>query len=122
MRIAIVYAFFVSAIGLALIAPLPNFGLVLVGIFLRGLGSGLIWVFSTQILLQILPSNVRGRVFSTEFAIQTLLGALSAYIVGWGLDNPEVGISAMMWIMCIFTAIFGIVWLCWLLIRRRIAV
>ncbi|MFN2236873.1 MAG: MFS transporter, partial [Anaerolineales bacterium] len=48
MRIAIVYAFFISAIGLALIAPLPGFGLVLFGVFLRGLGSGLIWVFSTQ--------------------------------------------------------------------------
>jgi MFS family permease len=122
MRIAIVYAFFVSAIGLALIAPLPGFGLTLIGIFLRGFGSGLIWVFSTQILLQMLPNNVRGRVFSTEFAIQTLLGALSAYLVGWGLDKPEVGISEMMWVMCIFTAIFGVVWLGWLKFGRRMVV
>jgi MFS family permease len=115
MRIAIAVAFFITAIGLAIIAPLPSFNLVLFGSFLRGFGSGLIWVFSTQILLQLLPNRVRGRVFSTEFAIQTLMAALTAYLGGWGLDNPAIGITGMMWVMCAFTLVFGILWVLWLL-------
>ncbi len=114
MRIAIAVAFFITAIGLAIIAPLPSFVFVLFGSFLRGFGSGLIWVFSTQILLQLLPNRVRGRVFSTEFALQTLMAALTAYLGGWGLDNPAIGITGMMWVMCAFTLVFGVFWVLWL--------
>jgi MFS family permease len=114
MRIAIAVAFFITATGLAFVAPLPDFWLVLLGSFLRGFGAGLIWVFSTQILLQLLPNQVRGRVFSTEFAIQTLMAALAAYLGGWGLDNPEIGITGMLWVMCAMTLLFGILWIFWL--------
>ena len=113
MRIAIAVAFLVTAIGLVIVAPLPSFGIVLIGSFLRGFGGGLAWVFSTQILLQLLPNRVRGRVFSTEFAIQTLMASLAAYLGGWGLDNPTVGISGMLWVMSAFTLFFGILWVLW---------
>jgi MFS family permease len=114
MRTAIAVAFVVTAIGLAIVAPLPEFGLMLLGSFLRGFGGGLTWVFSTQILLQLLPNRVRGRVFSTEFAIQTLMAALAAYLGGWGLDNPDIGITGMLWGMSALTLIFGIMWMFWL--------
>jgi MFS family permease len=118
MRIAIVVAFFVAAIGLIIVAPLPGFGIVLLGTFLRGFGGGLIWVFSTQILLQLLPNRIRGRVFSTEFAIQTLMAALAAYLGGWGLDRPALGITGMMWVMSGLTLIFGLLWTLWLVFGR----
>jgi MFS family permease len=114
MRIAILGSFILSSIGIALIAPLPNFGVVLFGSFLRGFGGGLIWVFSTQILLQLLPNRVRGRVFSTEFAIQTLLGAFSAYIGGIAIDNVNIGIGGLLWTMSAMTAVFGVLWLLWI--------
>ncbi len=114
MRIAIAFAFLSTVIGLAIVAPLPSFGVVLIGSFLRGLGGGLAWVFSTQILLQLLPNHVRGRVFSTEFAIQTLMASLAAYLGGWGLDSPAIGISGMMWVMSAMTLVFGLLWVTWL--------
>lgn len=114
MRIAIAFAFLSTTIGLAIVAPLPSFGVVLVGSFLRGFGGGLAWVFSTQILLQLLPNRVRGRVFSTEFAIQTLMASMAAYLGGWGLDNPAVGITGMMWAMSGLTLFFGLLWVLWL--------
>jgi MFS family permease len=119
MRIAIVVAFLVSAIGLGMVAPLPSFGIVLTGSFLRGFGGGLAWVFSTQILLQLLPNRVRGRVFSTEFAIQTLMAALAAYLGGWGLDHPNVGISGMLWVMSIATLVSGLLWGLWLILGPK---
>ncbi len=114
MRIAIAVAFLVTAIGLAIVAPLPSFGVVLFGSFLRGFGGGLAWVFSTQILLQLLPNQVRGRVFSTEFAIQTLMASLAAYLGGAGLDNPSVGITGMLWVMSASALLFGVLWVLWL--------
>jgi MFS family permease len=119
MRIAIVVAFVVTAIGLAITAPLPSFGIVLVGTFLRGFGGGLTWVFSTQLLLMLLPNRVRGRVFSTEFAIQTLMAALAAYVGGWGLDHPGIGISGMLWVMSGMTLFFGLLWMLWLVLNSR---
>lgn len=117
MRIAIASAFLIGSIGLAITAPLPSFSVVLIGSFLRGFGGGLIWVFSTQILLQLLPNRVRGRVFSTEFAIQTLMAAFGAYLGGWGLDYPGIGITRMLWVMALLTLVFGISWLLWLIFR-----
>jgi predicted MFS family arabinose efflux permease len=114
MRIAISVAFLITTVGLVIIAPLPSYGVTLFGTFLRGLGGGLTWVFSTQILLQLLPNRVRGRVFSTEFAIQTLMAALAAYVGGWGLDNPAVGITGMLWAMSGLTLFFGLLWTLWL--------
>jgi MFS family permease len=119
MRIAIAWAFFVTAIGLAIISTLPNFGLALFGSFLRGIGGGLIWVFSTQILLQLVSNRVRGRVFSTEFAIQTLMAALSAYIGGWGLDNPNIGLSGILLAMCLLSLVFGVLWVLWIVFRLK---
>ena len=92
---------------------------MLTGSFLRGFGAGLVWVFSTQILLQLLPNRVRGRVFSTEFAIQTLMAALAAYLGGWGLDNPNIGITGMLWLMCALTMLFGLGWILWLVVGPK---
>ena len=119
MRRAIAIAFFITALGLMITAPLPGFGLVLVGTFLRGFGGGLIWVFSTQLLLQLLPNRVRGRVFSTEFAFQTLMAAAASYVGGWGLDHPALGITGMLWAMSGLTLVFGVLWMLWLALNQR---
>ena len=95
LRVAIALAFVVSGVGMFLVAPLPSFGWFLVGLLLRGIGGGTIWVFSTQLLLEKLPNRVRGRVFATEFALHTLAGAIAAFLVGPALD--AVGLDATLW-------------------------
>ena len=87
MRLALISGYLVSAAGLALVSTLTNFPVVLVGSVLRGVGAGIIWVFSTQLLLQITPNRVRGRVFSTEFAMFTLMGAIASGAAGGLLDS-----------------------------------
>ena len=78
--IALGYGF--AVIGLLLVATLVSFEGVLLGIFIRSFGSGIIWVFSTQILLQIVLPEVRGRIFSTEIAFSMLMSAVGASIGG----------------------------------------
>ena len=111
LRVALGLSYFVTAIGIALTAPLLGFGMVLAGMFLRGFGGGVIWVFSTQLLLQLTPDRVRGRVFSTEFAIFSLANAIGSIVVGWALDKTPVGLSAIMWWMAVLSIIPGILWL-----------
>jgi MFS family permease len=114
LRLAIAISFGITAIGIALIAMLSSFPLTLLGTVLRGFGLGLAWVFSTQLLLYITPDKVRGRVFATEFALQTLAGALGAAVIGPIIDLPGVGIQGVMWGMAGLTLLPGALWLLWI--------
>ncbi|MEL6408030.1 MAG: MFS transporter [Chloroflexota bacterium] len=87
LRYAILAGYGISIAGLLTVAPLTSFPIVLIGAFLRGFGGGIVWVMSTQLLLQLVPLDVRGRVFSTEFAVNTLGNAIAAGSVGFLLDG-----------------------------------
>ncbi|HZD11298.1 MAG TPA: MFS transporter, partial [Candidatus Binatia bacterium] len=115
LRVAIAISYAVTAAGLAIMAPLSSFPVVLLGILLRGVGNGVSWVFSTQLLLQILPDRVRGRVFSTEFAMFTLTNAISSAGAGLVLDSPQVDVSLMLWWMAALTLLPGLLWVAWLI-------
>lgn len=93
-RVAIIVGYLLCAAGMFTIMPMVSFDMVLVGMLLRGLGTGIVWVLSSQLLLQLLPNRVRGRVFSTEFAAQTLMAAASSGIGGWALEALPGGVPA----------------------------
>ena len=113
LRTFLSISYAVSILGLVITAPLVSFGVVLLGTFVRSFGGGINWVFSTQLLLELVPNRVRGRVFSSEFAMFTLTNAVSAAVGGWVLDNTSLGISGIFWWMAIATAIPGALWVGW---------
>jgi MFS family permease len=113
LRWAIVVGFATAAVGLLLIAPQTSFALVLFGSLLRGVGAGIIWVFYTQLLLELTPNAVRGRVFSSDFAAQTLTNAISAGVGGWLLDRTGLGVSGLLLGMAVLTALFAAAWAAW---------
>jgi MFS family permease len=119
LRIAIALSYAITILGLILAAQLTSFGVVLFGTLLRAVGGGINWVFSTQLLLQLVPNQVRGRVFSTEFAMLTLSNALGAAIGGYVLDGTTLGISGLLWLMAILTAIPGLLWVLWMAFGTR---
>ncbi len=110
LRTALMLSFFVTAAGLALVAPTLSFALVLAGSLVRGLGSGVNWVLSTQVLLLIVPGKVRGRVFSVEFAIFTLCTAISSAGAGWLLDKTSINVQSLLVILAVLTVLPGLVW------------
>lgn len=116
LRLAIIGGYLVSAAGLIIVSPLQSFAVVLLGTTLRGIGAGIVWVFSTQLLLQIVPSRVRGRVFATEYALFTLMSAGGAAYVGGAVDSG-MGISTLLVLMAILVSIPGLLWSVWLLVR-----
>jgi MFS family permease len=110
LRVAIGLAFFITAAGVAIAAMLASFPLLLVGLFLRGVGGGIVWVFSTQLMMQLVPNEIQGRVFATEFALFTLMGAISAGFGGWSTDTPLLGLSGTLWWMAGLCLIPSVLW------------
>jgi hypothetical protein len=113
-RIAIVVGYILVMIGMLVILPLASFEVVLLGMLLRGLGTGVVWVISSQLLLQLLPNRVRGRVFSTEFALNTLMAAASSWFGGWAIDALPNGIPTLLvWLGGLMT-IPAVLWALWI--------
>lgn len=110
LRIAISAAHLLISAGLVIMAPLASFGVFLVGAFLRGLGGGINWVFSTQLLLQGVPDKVRGRVFSVDFAAFTLAQAIGTAAAGWALDHTGLGPGGLLWLLSGLILIPGVAW------------
>jgi predicted MFS family arabinose efflux permease len=121
LRVAIALSYVVAALGLGIVAPLSSFELVLFGTLLRAIGGGIGWVFSTQLLLQLVPSHVRGRVFSTEFAIFTLMNAVGAAAGGWALDAEALAIPDILWWMAGLTLLPGVLWAFWIGVSKPAA-
>jgi MFS family permease len=103
---------------LVLSVPLSSLGLVTAGTFLRGFGGGIGWVFSTQLLLQTVPDQVRGRIFSTEFAMFSLASAIAAAWAGAALDS-SLGIAGSIWIMFGLNLIPAVAWTWWIVRGKR---
>ena len=118
LRLALFAGFFLSALGLGISSLLINLETVLLGSLWAGIGGGIIWVFSTQILLQSVPGKVRGRVFATEYAIFTLLSTFGVTATGFALDS-SLKVSEILAGMCVLTLIPGCLWRIWLWRRAR---
>jgi MFS family permease len=112
LRTAIIIGYLLSAVGLLIASPLTDFYILQLGILLRGIGAGTVWVFSTQLLLQLVPNHVRGRVFATEYAIFTLMSAISAAITGPAMDL--IGISGLLVWMAILSLLPMVLWMLWM--------
>ncbi|MGD8632896.1 MAG: MFS transporter, partial [Anaerolineales bacterium] len=119
LRVAILLSYLLTSIGLLIIVPLANFELTLAGTLLRSFGGGINWVFATQLLLQLVPDEVRGRVFSTEFAFFTLGNALSSAAGGWLLDSTGFDLRSLTLLMAVLSLLPAIPWFIWLRSRRR---
>ena len=118
MRWTIVVGWLIASVGILIVSTLASFPLVLLGSFLRGFGGGIVWVMSTQILLQLVPGHVRGRTFATEYMIFTLLSAIGAGVIGNFLDSGlELG-SIMRW-MAVLILIPTALWTLWTLRRPK---
>lgn len=96
---AITIGFATMTIGIFGLAMAPALGWVLAATALRGIGTGLIWVFSAVLLQILIPNRLRGRVFAFEFAALTLTQSMSTLWAGYAYDNlgqtlPQIFFSA----------------------------
>lgn len=118
LRMSISLGYLIGAIGITLTAPLFNWTAVLIGGFVRSVGGGIVWVFSTQLLLQRAPNEIRGRVFGTEFALFTLMGGIGTAIVGAAIDLFQ-DVRIVLWAMAFLPLIPAVLWWLWQFRRSR---
>lgn len=123
LRIAIVVAYLIASSGMAVAALMVNsrysFAIFLIALFFRGFGGGSVWVFASQLALQNVADHVRGRVFSTEFALFSLTSALAAALAGWGLEQPSIGYQTIVWVLPVLTLVPALLWGLWIWSRQR---
>ena len=112
LRISISLGYLIGTLGLALTAPLFNWTAVLLGGFVRSVGGGIVWVFSTQLLLHRAPNEIRGRIFGTEFALFTLMGGIGTAIVGAAIDLLQ-DVRLVLWGMAFLPLIPAVLWWLW---------
>ena len=118
LKKAIVVGYVIAIAGVAVTAPLFSLPTVLLGSVVRATGSGVIWVFSTQLLLQMTPDRVRGRVFASDFMFFYLCSALSSSVIGAALDT-SLSISAIIWGMAGLSVIPMALWTVWVVRGSR---
>jgi MFS family permease len=118
LRISLFLSYLTMSAGLLIASTLSSFGVLLLGTLTRAFGGGMLWVFSTQLLLHLVPNEVRGRVFSIEFALMTLAMATSAASSGWILDRTSLDISSLLTWMSVLVLIPGLLWGLWLVSSR----
>jgi MFS family permease len=117
LSFAIIAGYALVAIGYMIVFPLASFSVTLLGIALRGFGGGVIWAFSSQLLLQQVPSHMRGRVFATEFATFMLVASIGAFLVGRALD--AFSIASIVAGLAIIILLPGILWAIWVFQQVR---
>jgi Na+/melibiose symporter-like transporter len=84
--------------------------ILLLATFIRTVGTGVNWVYSSSLLQMIVPGNYLGRVFAFDLAIMTLASSTSTLWVGWAQDNLGLGPHQLgMW-LAVIPAMMGLGW------------
>jgi MFS family permease len=123
LRLAILGAYLIASGSMFVAAAMVNsrysFAIFLLALFCRGFGGGSIWVFASQLALQNVADHVRGRVFSTEFALFSLTAATAAGAAGWALEQPAIGYQGIVWILPVVTLVPALLWGAWIWRQRQ---
>ena len=121
LRLMIALGYVCVMVGFLISSTLASFPVILLGGLLRGVGGGLIWVLGTQLLLQIVPNDVRGRVLSTEFAMYTFFAALSSGFTGSLIDS-DFGVGGILILGSGLLLIPTLLWCGWIAFGKRDAI
>ncbi len=86
MRKAIGGAFFFSCVAYIFFSQAPNIFFAAFWVFWGHLGGSVQWVFSTTLLHRRVEDRFRGRLFSAEMTLMTLMLSFSTWCTGAAMD------------------------------------
>ena len=92
LRQAITFAYLIVAVGMYMQAPVPPFGILLLGVALRSIGAVLIWTFTTHLILSLTPYHLRDHMLSFEYFLFNLIGILGVILPTVIAEDPRLGI------------------------------
>ena len=110
MHRAIGLAFLAYAVTTALFAHMPTLYTAAGVLCLAAMAANVLWVFSSTLLQLSVPDTYRGRVFAADFAILTVLMAVSTWVTGWALDHMDLHLRTVATILGIVLLVPGLLW------------
>ncbi len=75
------------------------------------MAASVLWVFSSTLLQIRVPDTYRGRVFAADFALFTLIMAISSFLTGWTLDRFALSPRTMAAVLGSLVLLPGLWWL-----------
>ncbi len=84
--------------------------LLLITVFLAHCWSGANWVFSTVLIQRRSDDKYRGRVFSAEFQLLTLLNSLSIFLASILLETGLLTLNQTTMLFAAGLAVTGVIW------------
>jgi MFS family permease len=95
-------------VGYLVVGIAPSLFLAAVAVFIAHMGGGTQFAFSTYGLQELMPDDVRGRVFALDFGIDMLAIAVSALILG--ALAQSLPIRPLFIGLGIVAIVFGLAW------------
>ncbi len=95
-------------IAYALFPLAPTIWLAGLLVFIAHLGGGAQWMLSTFGLQRATPDSIRGRVFSFDYGLVTLVISLSTVLAG--ILSESLAPQAAVWTMVALIAVAGLAW------------
>ena len=87
MRLGILFGFVAILAGYVLLSSAPFIWIACLALVLAHGGGSTIWVFSTTLLQKNTADRFRGRVFSADLGLNTLMVSLTSYLAGACIDR-----------------------------------
>jgi hypothetical protein len=75
------------------------------------MASNVLWMFSSTLLQLSVPDAYRGRVFAADFALFTVVMAVSTFLTGWGIDHGVITPRGMAALLGALLCLIGVGWL-----------
>ncbi len=107
---AILFSFMVTIVGYLLFGVGSTLIIILVGIIMRSIGTGINWVYSSSLLQMSVPNHLLGRVFAFDLAMVTLSQTLSTLWAGWATDTAGLNPHQISMIMAVISLLMTIGW------------
>lgn len=86
MKRAVLHGFGLYVAGFLVLSGASGIGLTAIGFAVAGVGSGIVWVFSSTLLQEAADHRFHGRVFAVESGAMTLIAATSAWAITAAID------------------------------------
>jgi len=111
LRRVIAPSFFTIGVFYAALAGTPTLASAALCVLCAHVGGSILWVFSTVLLQMEVPDRFRGRVFSAELAMVTLVTSVSSYATAFELDHLGRSPRLLAFALGLMFCVPGTLWL-----------
>ncbi|MCB0209810.1 MAG: MFS transporter, partial [Anaerolineae bacterium] len=119
MYYAILIAYGAMGIGCLLLGWAPTLAIVLVATFIRTIGTGINWVYSSSLIQMRVPDKFLGRIFAFDLAMTTLAASASTFWGGWAKDTLGYTVHRISFVLAGICLVMGASWALYLVTYAR---